>query len=1003
MSTSGLPKSQEAFEKLCTLLDFTKANGLVTDPSEAEDDYLRQTTKEVKKKLNINAIFFFKPGKGGPPTPLIYFRLMESKDTTKIAELHKLSWNMGQAPLLFIVLPDSVLVYNNLEPPRSYDQTLLQLDDKAGLIYELRVFSRFSEEIERIRQFERAELETGNFWRRNVERFQIETSVFRTLLNHISFMRGRLKAEGLSQNLVDSILVRSIFVKYLEDRRDNQGLGVFPAAFFGQFLNGATCFVELLKDKRATYKFFRALSDKFNGDIFVIGDNEEDSVKQHHLDLLARMLRGEEHLQTRQMVLWPLYSFDVIPIEFISTIYELMLSSSESDKREAFPPGVHYTPYRLVEFLMDEVLPIADTSLKARILDPACGSGIFLVEAYRRLIASWKKANHYGNPTALDLLRILRENIFGVDKDDNAIRIAALSLYLTLCDFLEPKAIWAELKFERLMNRNLFVSDFFDRKCSLTEMKFDLIVGNPPWESKLTRHAELYVKSRGLPVGDRQICQVFLWKVADLCSPNGRACMIVSSKALLFNRSAPNSRFRRRFFSKYAITEIFNFSALRHSLFSRAVGPSAAIIFLPTPPIETESISYCSPKPSYTLQDQLSFVIEPQDVANIALSEALESEIIWKVAMWGSPRDYELVRKLSAYPTLEHISKKRGWIHGEGYTEGGRKKYPTRALQGKLEVTPDRLVRFVVKKESLRKCEKNRFWRWSITRKEIYQAPHLLIRQSPQAGIGFISAVMIDDSVFPQSIVGIHSNAKYLNDLISVCQVVNSDLYLYYAMLTSGRFLVERDELETKEIMNIPIPREVLDRNIDFDYLTKLARDDKFRKSEEDKLMRLYAIDSAEKELILDAIGFTLDYYRRREKSTVFDPPSDSSVRDYVRSLCEILNNQFASSGRRFGGTVYSTKAPLRVISLRLASDGEETLTEVGDEGEIKELLKELDKNLIEKKTGSIYVRRHYRTYSKNSISIIKPNQARYWTRSSAFVDADRVYGDVMRSWRPGR
>jgi len=1002
MSTSDKPKSQDTFEQLCTMLDFTKANGLVTDPSDTEDDYLRQTTNETRKKLNIDAIFFLKPGKGSPPTPLIYFRLMESKDTTKIAELHKLSWNMGQAPLLFIVLPDSVLVYNNLAPPRSSDGTPLQLDDKAGLINELKVFSSFAEEIKRIRQFERAELETGNYWRRNVERFQIDSSIFRMLLNNLDFMRRKLLESGLAPKHVYSILIRSIFVKYLEDRRDNRGLGVFPTRFFDQFLNGATCFTELLREKKSTYEFFRYLGDKFNGDVFIVDKTEEDEVKQEHLNLLQRMLKGEEHLETRQMVLWPLYSFAVIPIQLISTIYELMFFKLKTDEHDVSPAGIYYTPYRLVEFLMGEVLPVSETSLNSRILDPACGSGIFLVEGYRRLVASWIKANHYRYPTATELIRILTENVFGVDLDEKAIRIAALSLYLTLCEYLEPKTIWDEVKFERLMNRNLFVGDFFNNEIGLRDMHFDLIVGNPPWESKLTKYAERYMSSRGLPIGDRQVCQAFLWKVADLCSPNGRACMIVSSKALLFNRSTPNSKFRKKFFSKYAITEIFNFSALRRSLFSHAVGPSAAIIFSPTPPTETESIRYCSPKPSYTLQDELSFVIEPQDVANIPLSEALESEIIWKVSMWGSPRDYELVRKLSAHPTLDDVSKKRGWIHGEGYIEGCRKKYPTTALQGKLEVTTDRLVRFVVKKESLRKCEKNRFYRWGRTRKEIYQGPHLLIKQSPQTGVGFVSAVMTEDSVFPQSIVGIHSNAKYLNDLISVCQVVNSDLYLYYAMLTSGRWLVERDELEKEEIMNVPIPKEALNRNISFDYLTRLARDDKFRKSEEDKLMRLYGIDDTEKTLILDAIGSTLDYFRRGGKSNVFEPPSESDAKDYLRTLCDILNNQFASSGKSFGGTVYSTKAPLRMISLRLASDGGKTLTE-RNEGEMEKLLKELDRNLIEEKTGSIYVRRHYRSYSRNSISIIKPNQIRYWTRSSAFVDADRVYGDIMRSWRPVR
>jgi hypothetical protein len=788
-------------------------------------------------------------------------------------------------------------------------------------------------------------------------------------------------------------------VKYLEDRRDNQDQGVFPTGFFGQFLTGASCFTDLLADKKSAYKFFEYLSKKFNGDVFVVDKNEEDAVTQEHLSLLQRMLMGEEHLETRQMVLWPLYSFDVIPVELISSIYEQFLRL-KTDKEEVLQTGIHYTPYHLVEFLMDQVMPGLETGLNFRILDPACGSGIFLVEGYRRLVAGWRKANNYSNPSASELVRLLTENVFGVDLDENAIRIAALSLHLTLCDYLEPKTIWNEVRFAPLRNHNLFVDDFFNSRLALPYKKFDLIVGNPPWESRLSKQAERYVDSRRFPIGDRQICQAFLWKVAELCSPGGTACMIVSSKALLFNRSPHNSQFRNKFFSRYEVKQILNFSALRHLLFSNAVGPGAAIIFSPTLPTETESILYRSPKPSYTLQDELSFVIEPQDIAHIPLTDALESEVIWKVSMWGSPRDYELVQKLSEHQKLRDVTKKRGWIDGEGYIVGN-KRHITKALLGKPEVTAGSIERFVVKKESLRKCEKDRFERSRSKKRQIYQGPHLLVKQSPQAGYGFISAVMIEDSVFPQTILGIHSDGKYLNDLISICQALNSDLFLYYAMLTSGRWLVERDELEKKEIMSIPIPEEILNRNINFDFLSRLAKDDDFRRSENDKLMRLYGIDNAEKALIQDAIEFTLDYFHKGRSSKAIESPSESSVTDYLRILCEILNNQFASAGSSFRGTVYLTKAPLRMISLKLSSDRQPMVTEERNEEETERVLTDLDRHLIEEESRSIYVRRHLRRYSRDSVYIIKPNQARCWTRSSAIVDADQVYADIMRDWRP--
>jgi len=75
------------------------------------------------------------------------------------------------------------------------------------------------------------------------------------------------------------------------------------------------------------------------------------------------------------------------------------------------------------------------------ILDPACGSGVFLVRAYQRLVAAWKRDYINEQPAAQDLSTILTSSIFGIDKELNAIQIAAFSLYLTMLDYLGNKEI----------------------------------------------------------------------------------------------------------------------------------------------------------------------------------------------------------------------------------------------------------------------------------------------------------------------------------------------------------------------------------------------------------------------------------------------------------------------------------------------------------------------------------------------------------------------------------
>ena len=77
------------------------------------------------------------------------------------------------------------------------------------------------------------------------------------------------------------------------------------------------------------------------------------------------------------------YRFDLIPIELISSIYEKFYSTKPGQQRD---DGSYYTPAALVEFTLSQTLDEEQLAKRPRIMDPACGSGIFLVEAFRRIV-----------------------------------------------------------------------------------------------------------------------------------------------------------------------------------------------------------------------------------------------------------------------------------------------------------------------------------------------------------------------------------------------------------------------------------------------------------------------------------------------------------------------------------------------------------------------------------------------------------------------------------------
>src|SRR4029077_15852660 len=121
------------------------------------------------------------------------------------------------------------------------------------------------------------------------------------------------------------------------------------------------------------------------------------------------------------------------------------------------------------------------------ILDPCCGSGIFLVEAYKRLVLHWRSRNEWKQPTVA-VLRGLLKKVHGIDLEEGAVELAAFSLCLALCDALEPETIRASIKlFPLLAGKTLHHSCFFEaRRRGVIKEAIGVVTGNPPFTSHLT-------------------------------------------------------------------------------------------------------------------------------------------------------------------------------------------------------------------------------------------------------------------------------------------------------------------------------------------------------------------------------------------------------------------------------------------------------------------------------------------------------------------------------------
>lgn len=109
-------------------------------------------------------------------------------------------------------------------------------------------------------------------------------------------------------------------------------------------------------------------------------------------------------------------------------------------------------------------------------------------------------------------------------------------------------------------------------------------------------------------------------------------------------------------------------------LFDNATAPCTAIIYYPQKATDSDTtIFYCTPKPQYSLQDTKKFSIDPTDICRIP-GDLIRDDRIWKIAMWGGPRDLELIDKLqSTYPALDRFLSNHNMQSAEGFKRGNRR------------------------------------------------------------------------------------------------------------------------------------------------------------------------------------------------------------------------------------------------------------------------------------------------------------------------------------------
>lgn len=284
---------------------------------------------------------------------------------------------------------------------------------------------------------------------------------------------------------------------------------------------------------------------------------------------------------------------------------------------------------------------------KIRILDPACGSGAFLNQAFDQLLLEGHEANKNlqrlsgGNSSLFDLdRRILKENLFGVDLSLESVDITKLSLWIKTAD--RSKALTALDKNIRVgdsvINDESFAGDLaFDwEKQFATVMEeggFDIIVGNPPYVrheaiKHLKRHFEKeYDAFRTFA----DLYVYFIERSLYLLKEGGVLSLITSNKYMKADYGAP----LRQMLSRYDIQEIIDFGELR--IFEDASTFPAIITLIKRPPTgptirfcQVESLDFVSLH-NYVIEKGIDIPRFPNDSSQWVIGDQSANNVLREI------------------------------------------------------------------------------------------------------------------------------------------------------------------------------------------------------------------------------------------------------------------------------------------------------------------------------------------------------------------------------------
>lgn len=787
---------------------------------------------------------------------------------------------------------------------------------------------------------------------------------------------------GLDGLEVLSMTGRALFFRFLIDRQivtDSDLAEICPAALKGKGPHDLKAVFSTAERAAQTSDW---LDDTFNGDLLPLtntvcastpaverrasyqavyetaGRNSRRRLFIH----LEAILRGWDNVygavQLRLPIDWDDLNFRHIPIGVLSQVYENF--SHQCDQADSLERGVHYTPRALAKLLVDQSLGGLERPHEARVLDPACGAGVFLVLTLRELVRlRWEhdqealgdKARRPGKNV---IHSILHRQICGFDISESALRLAALGLYITVIELNEITRPPSEHHAGKAL-RNLVL---FDQRTASESSKrgfvpgslgdavdrtrfdgaFDVVIGNPPWtrldgealrqvDEAGTQIARRVLESRGLseiaktyknPGGIPDI--PFLWRAMEWARPGGIIAYALEAR-LILAQSGPGTAARNAIFQAVAVTGILNGSDLEETAVWGGMKMPWILLWARNekPDLEEQSFHLLTPVRENELCRKGEFRLDYQSAYPVPVKKVIEHGWICKALAVGTTLDVQVMEKLVMAAERQSVGsfwtagKERGELaSSRGIDMEPRKKTPAPQWLLDLDVFSGEVDDGLIPQQRI--SFRNRFGDREPNRVrtvENYRSPLVLVSRGPgETRDGGKAYRVLDRSVcFTKNFFGYsggtHPHSELLVAILHI--IVQSSLFAHFCYLSSGQIGARRRIIDKQDIDAFPFP--VIENLSDEDRATAFLLADRLDQHGEKDweavdafVCRLFGLANAEYQVVEDTVAFNGPYRSVRAAAARATPNEEAET--FAQTLDQSLQPFFKVAGQKVKAAV---------------------------------------------------------------------------------------------------